>query len=105
MMSTADRKPAPVKGPQHTVTPAWWNLDGYVTSLLALATRRFAEQGATYPAGMTAEEWNALLDGVATKLEAYAHALNRSGSPRPETIADAQDALRTIADNLPNLWS
>lgn len=40
----------------------WWNFDGYLAFVIAGGLKKFRNEGSGYPADLTIEQWNTLLD-------------------------------------------
>ncbi|MFD4474650.1 hypothetical protein ACFWPU_00835 [Streptomyces sp. NPDC058471] len=86
-------------------TRDWWCFDTYISGVIAKACRDFQEHGRGYPGDMTAEEWEAILDGIATPLEAYiADVCDDTYEEQMAKYEAARVAMHLFAENLGGFW-
>src|SRR5438045_998967 len=76
----------------------WWGFDTFLVSLVALAAKKFREDGHGYPGDMTEEAWHAYLKSIEDDLSSYGkyadHPADTEGYER------AQAAMRRFVDRM-----
>jgi hypothetical protein len=97
--------------------PDWWSFDDYICRLIGECLTEFRDKGHSYPGdgvkgGETPEEWHETLTKIIDPLLAYKthwdwgddQDVNEHWAREQKIIAEAQDALRLMADWLGGLW-
>lgn len=79
----------------------WINADKFLLGVIALAARKFAEDGNGFPGDMTEQEWKDTLKTIYEPLEAYCDDSVPCDERQLEEVADA---LRAFADYFRFFW-
>lgn len=118
------RRPRPWQAARHRIQRArrgWsdadtWNLDTYLTQLIAGALTHLADRSHGYPAESSPEEWAQVLQRIAGPLAAYGRCdwetadedldeyLEEYRARVDAGLLAAQGALRLLAKHLADLW-
>lgn len=89
---------------------SWWDwisFDTYVCQVIADACRDFRVRGMGYPAGMTEEEWHAILLKIEEPLRWWAEdKFDNDLDHKAEAVKykEAQAAMALFAEHLGNMW-
>ena len=82
-------------------TPAWWNLDVYLSEVISNSLRDYQRNSSSY-SGTNKEAWEAKLTSIADRLEAYTNKLQ--SDDEAEVTRQGQQALHDLAEIFPQLW-
>lgn len=76
----------------------WWGFDSYLTFVILGGLKKFKKDANGYPADLTQEEWNDILDKMIAGFEASEAIKNLPFVSSTEQFEEAQSALIVVRD-------